>query len=130
MIVVRDRKESAGEGGSGFSRHVTDVAWRCHIRHLKKIGQPKHEVEFKAFGCSLSKGDCSRTVLFNGLSDVPGNGFESLIPRDAFPFSTASLSNPLEGVLDTGRVIDPLELCIGLSAEGSSASRRFWISFN
>jgi len=106
------------------------VAWRCDIRYLKKIGQPKHEVEFKAFGCSLSKGDCSRAVLLNGLSDLPGNGFESLIPRDASPFSPTSLSNPLEGVLESVRVIDPLELCIGLSAERSSASRRFWISFN
>ena len=27
-------------------------------------------------------------------------------------------------------MIDPLELCIGLSAECSSVSRRVWISFN
>jgi len=55
-----------------------------------------------------------RAVPLNRFSDLPGNGFESLLPGDAFPFSFASFSNPLERILNAVRMIDSLELCIGL----------------
>ena len=98
---------------------VADIAGSDHVGRAERTGQTVR-VPVVAAASSLGDGDGFRAILRLGILDLGFDRAQRLIPADALPFAFSPGASPLDGILDSIRVVDMLNAGESLGAHRSS----------